>query len=417
MIESQTEFPVQEDRPAAGWAKVRHVVIALAADIKAKTQSLPGDEVAQRLEASGRLIRDLAQQTQIKEHVTQIARWVGTGVGDGSLLNRYALHLVVVLLALGVVGITQVSIPQVDFQLPTPTPAPVLGEHTVTTLTSNRGGGNRLVNSSTGIALFQAPVPHTTIAERDRMQVITYTVQPNDNVWAIAQGFELQAETILWANPALEKSPDLLRVGQKLLVPPVNGIYYTVQGGDTVEKLAKKYKTTVEKIVSFEGNELEEPYTLVAGQKIMLVDGRKAVPKPNYYPMTSVGSAPKGAAQGSGRFAWPTRGMLTQKFWSGHLGIDIANRTGTPVYAADGGYVVMAGRDTWGYGNQVVIDHGNGFKTRYAHLQTILVKAGQSVDKNQKIGTMGSSGRSTGPHLHFEVIQSSQRRNPLGVLP
>jgi murein DD-endopeptidase MepM/ murein hydrolase activator NlpD len=145
--------------------------------------------------------------------------------------------------------------------------------------------------------------------------------------------------------------------------------------------------------------------------------GRKKIVPSNYYPMTRVGRPPKDAAKGSGRFAWPARGWLTQRFWSGHQAVDIGNRTGTPILAADAGYVVMAGRDTWGYGNQVLIDHGNGYLTRYAHLNAILVKAGQSVEKNQKIGTMGSTGRSTGPHLHFEVIQGSVRRNPLGFLP
>jgi murein DD-endopeptidase MepM/ murein hydrolase activator NlpD len=280
--------------------------------------------------------------------------------------------------------------------------------------TTNRGV-NRLLSNNT--VLFPAPVPHTTVSERDRVQFITYTVQPNDNIWAIAQGFGLNAETVLWANPKVEKSPDLLSVGQRLVIPPIDGIYYTVQAGDTVDKLAKTYQTTVEKIVGFEYNGLVEPYTLVPGQQIMLVDGRKKVIPSNYYPMTRVGSAPAGAPKGSGRFAWPTQGLLSQRYWSGHLGIDIAARTGTPIRAADAGYVVMAGRDTWGYGNQVVIDHGNGFWTRYAHLNTILVRAGQSVDKNQQIGTMGSTGRSTGPHLHFEVIQGGVRRNPQGFLP
>ena len=128
--------------------------------------------------------------------------------------------------------------------------------------------------------------------------------------------------------------------------------------------------------------------------------------------MTRVGTAPR-RAQRFGAFAWPAQGLLTQRYWSGHLGIDIANRTGTPILAADDGYVVMAGRDTWGYGNQVLIDHGNGFLTRYAHLDTIKVKAGQSVSKNQQIGTMGSTGRSTGPHLHFEVIH----RVACGAIP
>jgi LysM repeat protein len=323
--------------------------------------------------------------------------------------------LVVVLLALGVVIVSQISLPQIDFRLATPTPPPVEDTTEIVAAPATNRGGGYIVAS--GAALFQAPVPHTIIPDRDRMQIITYTVQANDNVWAIAQGFGLEVETVVWANPAVEKAPDLLSVGQTLTILPVNGIYYTVQGGDTVEKLAKEFKTEAAKIVSFELNGLEEPYALQPGQKLVIPDGRKKIVPSNYYPMTSVGRAPSGAPKGSGRFAWPAKGWLTQSFWSGHQAIDIGNRTGTPILSADDGYVVMAGRGTWGYGNQVLIDHGNGYLTRYAHLHTILVKAGQGVTKNQKIGTMGSTGRSTGPHLHFEIIQGNVRRNPIGFLP
>lgn len=414
MIESQTEFPAREQSSATLWAKARHTVASVAGRLRSRDLVLPGSDGAQYISGVGSLVSDGAKQVQVRLRLAQVVAWIRGGVGDSSLVSRYALHLVVVLLAVGLVTISQVTIPELDILLPTPTPAPELGEHTVTVPTTNRGV-NRLLNNNT--VLFPAPVPHTTISERDRMEFITYTVQPNDNIWAIAQGFGLNAETVLWANPKVEKSPDLLSVGQKLVVPPVDGIYYTVSAGDTVEKLAKTYQTTVEKIVGFEYNNLVEPYTLVAGQQIMLVDGRKKVVPTNYYPMTRVGSAPAGAPKGSGRFAWPTQGLLTQRYWSGHLGIDIAARTGTPIRAADAGYVVMAGRDTWGYGNQIVIDHGNGFWTRYAHLNTIGIKAGQTVQKNQQIGTMGNTGRSTGPHLHFEVIQGGTRRNPQGFLP
>jgi murein DD-endopeptidase MepM/ murein hydrolase activator NlpD len=407
MIESQTEFPAQERGPATFWAKGRQWLARIADQFRGQSSALPGMRGAQH-------VRDLWSLIGSRARQPQFLQWLRIGIGDGPLLSRYALHLVVVLLAAGVVTISQVSIPEVDLLLPTPTPAPVLGSHSVTAPTTNRGVDRLASNNS---VLFPAPVPHTTLSERDRMEFITYTVQANDNIWAIAQGFGLKAETVLWANPNVEKSPDLLSVGQKLVIPPVDGIYYTVQPGDTVENLAKTYQTSVEKIVSFEGNVLEEPYTLVAGQKLMLPDGRKKVVPSNYYPMTMVGKAPKGAPTGSGRFAWPTQGLLTQQFWSGHQGIDIANRTGVPIRAADAGYVQMAGRDTWGYGNQVVIDHGNGFVTRYAHLQQIQVKAGQFVEKNQQIGTMGSTGRSTGPHLHFEIIYTGVRRNPLGFLP
>jgi murein DD-endopeptidase MepM/ murein hydrolase activator NlpD len=415
MIESQTKLPVQEDGAETLWAKGHLAANIIANQVKSQIRALPGSQAAKRLKDLGSCAATLAQRAQLHEGFTHLLAWVRSGIGDGPLLNRFALHLVVVFLAIGVVAISRFSLPQVDFLLPTPTPAPDWGEHTVAAPLSNRGG-SRFVSNNT--PLFQVPVPHTIIAERDRMEVITYTVQPNDNVWAIAQGFGLQAETVLWANPEVERRPDLLSVGQKLFIPPVDGIYYTVQKGDTLEKLAKDYKTTVEKIVSFKANDLQEPYALTAGQRIMLPDGRKKIsPLQNIYPMTYVGSAPKGAPKGSGRFAWPTRGTLTQQFWSGHSGIDVANGKGTPIYAADAGYVVLSGRDTWGYGNQVVIDHGNGYKTRYAHLNTILVKAGDTVKKNQKIGTMGSTGRSTGPHLHFEVIYNGVMRNPLGFLP
>jgi murein DD-endopeptidase MepM/ murein hydrolase activator NlpD len=361
-------------------------------------------------------VRDTLEELDLRSHISRVTVAAGAGFRDGSLFGRFALHFVVVLLALGIVAVTRVTLPEVDFFLPTPTPAPDLGERTVTTAPTNRGV-DRLVDSSP--LLFPAPVAHTVRTERERMQVITYTVQPNDNVWAIAQGFGLKAETVLWANPKVESSPDLLSVGQVLVVPPVDGIYYTVQKGDTVEKLAKTYQTTVDKIVGSELNALEAPYTLTPGQKIMLPDGRKklVVAVTNYYPMTKVGKAPAGAPTGSGKFAWPAQGYLSQRFWSGHAGIDIAGRTGVPILAADAGYVVQAGRDTWGYGNQVLIDHGNGYYTRYAHLEKILVKAGDSVTKNQKIGTMGCTGRCTGPHLHFEVIYQGVRRNPLGFLP
>ncbi len=414
MLESQTELPAQGEQAITFWARGRQLAAAVADWMKDWAQDLPGSQTVESVRGVGALVGGLKDRLPARAAVNSLFEPLRPGEGQ-TVLSRYALHLVVVLLAVAVVSVTQVNLPQVDLRLlPSPTPAPELGGHTVAEKPTHRGG-NRFVNNTA--AFLQVPVAHTIMAERDRMEVVTYTVQPNDNVWAIAQGFGLAARTVLWANPSVEKSPDLLRVGQALIIPPVDGVYYTVQPGDTVEKLAKKYKTTVEKIVSFEFNQLEEPYQLQPGQQIMLPDGSKPVPVLNYYPMTRVGSAPAGAPKGTGRFAWPTRGVLTQRYWAGHPAIDIANRTGTPILAADAGYVVMAGRDTWGYGNQVVIDHGNGFKTRYAHLHTILVKAGMKVQKNQQIGTMGSTGRSTGPHLHFEIIYNGVRRNPQAFLP
>ncbi len=415
MIDSQGELPVQKGYVDAIWAKSRQVVSTTAILVRKRLRPLPGRLPVERLREAGLFISHVAKTTALRQHLARFRRGAGSLLGDEGLRSRFALHLVVILLAVGVVAISQLGLPKIDVLLPTPTAAPDIGPRAVTTSPSNRGANRFVTNDA---ALFPVPVPHTTIAERQTTDVFTYTVQPNDNIWAIAQAFGLQAQTVLWANPLVEQAPDLLSVGQVLVILPVDGIYHTVQPGDTVDKLAKKYESSVDKITSYPANQLVEPYALTPGQQLIIPGGIKPIPKEyNIYPMTWVGTPPKDALQGSGRFAWPARGVLTQRYWSAHLAIDIANRQGTPVYAADAGYVRLSGIDTWGYGNQVVIDHGNGYVTRYAHLQEIFVKAGQSVKKNQQIGTMGNTGRSTGPHLHFEVIQAGTKRNPLGYLP
>ena len=422
MIESQTELPAKNDGQAKIWAKGRQIIASAASPVVDQSQAQQENSGVRFLDSVSSQFSRVRGRAPSRTSLDRAFRRIRDEDGDGSILRRFSLHLVVVLLALGVLTVSQVNIPAIDFRLTAPAlskadgPAPTPQESVppIAVAPSNRGGG-QFVTNSTG--LFQAPVPHTIIPERDRMEIITYTVQANDNVWSIATGFGLEVETVVWANPAVEKAPDLLSVGQVLTILPVDGIYYTVQAGDTVDKLAKEYKAEPEKITSFVLNDLEEPYSLTPGQKVVIPGGRKKIVPSNYFPMTRVGKAPANAAKGSGNFAWPAKGWLTQAFWSGHQGIDIGNRTGTPILAADAGYVVMSGRDTWGYGNQVLIDHGNGYLSRYAHLNTIGVKAGMSVQRNQQIGTMGSTGRSTGPHLHFEVVQGRVRRNPLGFLP
>ena len=196
---------------------------------------------------------------------------------------------------------------------------------------------------------------------------------------------------------------------------PVSGVYHTVVEKDTLGIIAARYKVDVSAIVEYEGNDLEEPYDLAIGQKLIVPGGKKPyVPRKVF---AYNGSVPQGATKGSGSFGWPVTGRITQKFWNGHRAIDIAAPQGTPIYAADSGYVAFAGWSDVGYGRMIIIDHGNNFQTLYAHMQVYHVETGQSVGKGQKIGVVGSTGNSTGPHLHFEIILKGVRRNPLIYLP
>lgn len=257
--------------------------------------------------------------------------------------------------------------------------------------------------------------PHTEIPKRPRLGIITYTVQLGDTVQGIAARFDLQPTTIMWANPAVEDTPDLLRIGQELIILPVDGVYHTVKEGETLESIAKKYKVTVEAITSCPYNNLQPPdYAIEPGMKLIVPGGEKPwVPKV----VTSyTGPVPEGA-RGTGLFQWPVLGYITQGYWYGHRAIDIGVPVGTAVYAADSGFVSFAGWTDIGYGYLVVIDHANGFATYYAHLSKIYVTAGQKVERGQVIAASGNTGWSTGPHIHFEIRYMGVPQNPRAYLP
>ncbi|MDW8068217.1 MAG: M23 family metallopeptidase [Anaerolineae bacterium] len=257
--------------------------------------------------------------------------------------------------------------------------------------------------------------PHTEIPKRPRLGIVTYTVQLGDTVEAIAAQFDLQPTTIMWANPAVEDAPDLLRVGQELVILPVDGVYHTVKENETLESIAKKYKVEVEAILSCPYNSLQPPdFAIEPGMKLIVPGGEKPwVPKV----VTSyTGPIPEGA-RGTGLFQWPVLGYITQRYWYGHRAIDIGVPIGTAVHAADSGFVSFAGWTDIGYGYLVVIDHANGFATYYAHLSNFYVVAGQKVERGQVIGATGNTGWSTGPHLHFEIRYMGVPQNPRAYLP
>jgi murein DD-endopeptidase MepM/ murein hydrolase activator NlpD len=248
-----------------------------------------------------------------------------------------------------------------------------------------------------------------------RTSVSVYTVRPGDTVLGIAQTFGLKGTSLLWANKALNDNPDFLKVGQKLNILPVDGAYHTVAKGETIEKIASSYKVQSEAIFGYGGNQLQPGAVLQLGQQLIVPGG--VVPYvPRRVQVTS-GPVPADAQKGSGRLVWPMSGSISQRYWEGHLALDIAAPKGTTIVAADSGYVVSTQYSDAGYGRMLIIDHGNGYRTLYAHLTSMYVAVGQSVSKGETIGTCGATGNATGPHLHFEVIKDGVKRNPLNYLP
>jgi len=256
-------------------------------------------------------------------------------------------------------------------------------------------------------------VPQRTV----RTQPINYIVAPGDTPLGIAEKFGIKGTTLLWSNPKLEEDPDFLQVGQELTILPVDGVLHTVAKNETLESIASKYKVDVATIVGYAANGVETSSNLTVSQKLVIPGGVKPiVAKKIAVNEEYQATAPSGSQKGTGRFAWPTTGLITQKAWSGHMAIDLYVHVGTPIYAADSGYVALIKRTVGSYGLQVLIDHGNGYQTRYAHLSAVYVEVGQSVARGEKIAASGNTGKSTGPHLHFEVIENGVRVNPLRYL-
>lgn len=325
--------------------------------------------------------------------------------GQAGVLSRLVLHGCFLLLLAAGVRLCQ-SLPNPADALHAVLPASVQDPAAPTLVNTVEGG----TGGEDADILVWAVVPHTTIPRRYRIDPITYTVQSGDNVSTIADQFGVSVETVLWNNGNLEDNPDYLDLGDVLTILPVSGVYHTVVKGDTLDSIAKKYKVRVEDITAYEGNYMQEPYTLTVGQKLIAPGGQK--PYQVRHVVAWSGAVPKDAKRGSGSFGWPVSGYITQRYSEVHPAVDIGVVIGSPVKAADSGYVAVVGRSDTGYGRYVLIDHGNGFQTVYAHLSVIYVEVGQSVGKGQTIALSGNTGKSTGPHLHFEIKLNGVRRNP-----
>lgn len=250
-----------------------------------------------------------------------------------------------------------------------------------------------------------------------RNKTIEYIVQPGDILGKIAEKYDLSVNTILWENNLTWNST--IKPGQKLNILPNSGINHEVKSGDTVLAIAKKYQTEAEKIIAV--NKLANSSDIQVGDSLFIPDGVKPTQVVSSYKAKAtiaVSQAPSSAEviDTGTKLLWPTLShRITQYFSYSHTGLDIGDKVGNPIYAAEAGKVERAGWST-GYGYNVVINHGNGIKTLYGHSSKLLVSAGDSVSRGQTIALIGNTGWSTGPHLHMEVRVNEVRKNPLNYI-
>ncbi len=282
---------------------------------------------------------------------------------------------------------------------------------------------------------------HTSLPVQPRGELTTYIVQKGDTIFGIAEKFNLKPETILWGNYyTLVDDPHRLQPGQELVILPVDGVYYRWNAGDGLNAVARFYGVTPEDIIQWPGNHLNpdtlgdwaspniEPGTFLVvpnGRREFVTWSAPRITRQNpgvakIFGPGACGTITDGPV-GTGTFVWPS----VERYLSGfdyspetnHRGIDIAGKMGNAIFAADSGVVVYAGWNDWGYGNVVVIDHGNGWQTLYAHLSTLNVACGSYVYQGDAIGGMGSTGNSSGPHLHYEMLSDEYGKvNPWNFL-
>lgn len=254
----------------------------------------------------------------------------------------------------------------------------------------------------------------TNKSQRPRDKVIQYKVKSGDTLESIAKKFILTVDTIKWAN---DLKSDSINPDDTLDIPPVTGIVHKVVAGDNIYSVAKKYKVDSQQIINFPFNDFADldTFQLTPGQTLIVPDGiiEELLPggdSKRFYADVRAG------VKGTTSFVWPTSGIITTYYVWYHQAIDVASSGSPPILASDTGTITYAGCIQWGYGCHIIIDHGNGYQTLYGHLSVLSVSPGQIVSKGKQIGVMGSTGRSTGPHLHFEIRSGGALLNPLGFL-
>jgi LysM repeat protein len=229
-------------------------------------------------------------------------------------------------------------------------------------------------------------------------QISVYVVREGDTLSQIAEMFDVTVNTIKWGNGL---SSNTLKEGQTLVILPISGVQHTVVKGDTLASVAEKYKGDVDEIAVY--NNINKDDHLAVGSEIIIPDGE--APAPSYSGSSSGSSGSSFLKEYDGYYLRPIAGGVKTQGIHGHNAVDLAAPIGTPIRASADGQVIIARTGGWngGYGNYIVIRHSNGTQTLYAHASKVNVSAGDAVGQGDVIGAVGTTGESTGPHLHFEI--------------
>lgn len=353
---------------------------------------------------------------------------------DAPTLWRLSSHAAVLLLTLGALLATRVAdrpaaaadapaspgwIDRVGDQVGAFIPRPVL----VTSVGAADEGAPAVPEELGFVSPGLTAESDPTLLPFDEPQV--YFVQENDTLSDIANRFGITPERLLYYNPELRADPHNLSIGDEVTILSIDGVRHVVAEGDTLASIAEAYGVSVMDLVAYAPNGVTEDSALEPGMDIVAPGGSVEINIEPYFQQVTGAvvsgwtmSNDIGPVAGTGSFNVATFGSISNGYHRGHAAIDLAARTGTPIYAVDGGSVEFAGWHYWA-GNAVSLDHGNGYKSFFAHMNSLAVSPGQTVQRGQIIGTVGCTrgraGRCTGPHLHLEIYYNGAPVNPCSV--